>query len=138
MSILMCFVTFIAIVFSKDIYYLLGASKYYSYILYFRILLIAELIFTISNFYSTYLGFALKTYISLIICIIGAIINLVTLFLFIRSYGIAIASVSILIANIVMAGLIYVYSYRKEQVYIQSQLFVQFVLFSKKSINGYI
>lgn len=118
MSGIMLFIGLLAYIFTTQVYQLLGASQYLDYVSYFRVLVVGEVIYTISTFYGTYLGFSLQTYKSLIICAIGAIINLLILFLFLERFGIGTAAYAILISDIVMASMIYFFSYRKEREYL--------------------
>lgn len=120
MSSIMIIVGVFSFCFSGLLYRILGASQYIEYVDYFKILVISEVIRTIATFYSTYLGFALKTYISLIICAVGAIVNIVLLHVFLQSYVIGIAAVSILVSNIIMAVLIFLTAYRMERKYLNA------------------
>lgn len=121
MSGIMIFIGIIAFLFTPYVYKILGASQYLEYIAFFRILVVGEVIFTISSFYGTYLGFSLQTYKSLIICALGAVVNLLILFAFLQTHGIGIAAYAILISDIIMAFLIYWFAYRKECVYLLSE-----------------
>lgn len=121
MSGIMVFIGVFAFIFTTQVYQLLGASKYVDYISFFRVLVVGEVIYTISTFYGTYLGFSLQTYKSLIICAVGAAINLLILFLFLDRYGIGIAAYAILISDIIMAFLIYLFAFRKEREYLLLQ-----------------
>lgn len=114
---LMTAITLFAFVFSKQLYCIMGASKYSDYIIYFNILLFSEWLFTISSFYAQYLAFVLKTHITLIICSVGAFINLAILYLFLNRYGVITAAYAVLISNIVMSIFYFFLSYRKEKEY---------------------
>ena len=115
MSGIMFFIGLVALAFSNQIYLLLGASQYLKYTFYFKILVIGEVIFTISSFYGTYLGFSLQTYKSLIICSVGAAVNLLILFIFLGRLGIGTAAYAILVSDVIMAFLIYLFAYRGER-----------------------
>lgn len=121
MSLLMIVVSALAFIFSDLIYTIFGATKYIDYTHYFRILVIAELIFTITTFYNTYIGYVLKTYITLIICSIGSIVNLIIL-CFLNKFGIALAAYAILVANIIMSILYFLTAYRMERKYVRETI----------------
>lgn len=108
-------ITSVAFVFSKQIYFLMGASKYEDYIIYFYILLVSEFLFTVSSFYAQYLTYILKTHITLIICAIGAVINVSILSLCLKTYGVITAAYAVLFSNVVMSLLYYFLSYKLEK-----------------------
>lgn len=119
MIILMLVVGGLAFIFSKQIYILLGAGKYIEYVHFFRLLVISEIIYTITSFYSAYLGFVIQTYKMLIVCSIGAIVNLGLLFLFLQKEGLIVAPVAILVSNIIMAIMLFCLSYPGERKYLK-------------------
>lgn len=110
----MFFISLLAFCFANQLYTLMGASSYLEYIGLFRILIIAEFIFIIGNFWGTYLSFALKTHISLFIVFIGALTNIIMLILTLKNYGIYMAAYSILVSNTLISLLLLNFSYRQE------------------------
>lgn len=120
MSFVIIVVGLFSFFFAELIYRILGASQYMDYVLYFRILVISSVIHTIASFYGNYLGYALKTYISLIICAIGAAVNVIMLHLLMPTYGLGVVAIAILSANIIMALLMFATAYRMEQKYMRS------------------
>ncbi|MBY5949928.1 hypothetical protein KUV23_03025 [Algoriphagus marincola] len=116
MLIIVIFASFI----NEFVYNLMGASKYIEYTYMYSILVFSELIFVIGGVYGVFLAYALKTHYSLMIYTVGAAVNIVLLNLFLKSYGIIIAPLSILVANILMTTLFFIVSYRMENKYLKS------------------
>ena len=87
------FILLIAL-FSKELYFLMGASHYEGTVIYFRLLLVGEFIRIISNFYGLYLSLRLKVITSMFIWASGAILNVVLLSFFLKEYGVIFAAYS--------------------------------------------
>lgn len=117
-SLLMFLISLLAFYFAKEIYWLMGASSYLEYLSIFRILLIAEFIFLLGNLWGTYLGFALKTHISLFIYATGSLTNILILLFALKEYGINVAAYSILISNIIILILVLFFVKRQESKYL--------------------
>lgn len=100
--------------FAKYIYILLGSSLYLDTLNYFRIQLVSEFFFIITNFYAMFFSYRLETVKSLIVYSIGAIVNVALLLIFLDKVGIVFACYSSLISSILIFILVYFYSYRRE------------------------
>jgi len=118
MVLIMFLISTAAYIFAKPLYILMGASAYIDYVEIFHVLIIAEFIFIIGNFWGTYLSFALKTHISMFIFGAGALINLFLLVAFLQRYGVYLAAWSILISNVVMTFLFIFLSLKPELKYL--------------------
>jgi O-antigen/teichoic acid export membrane protein len=116
---LMLIVSVLAYIFAHQIYQLMGAYEYLEYVNIFRLLIIAEFVFVSGSLYSTYLSYALKPHVSLIIYAIGAIVNVTLLFLFLKSKGIEFAAYSVLISNICIVVAQFFTAVRWERHYLQ-------------------
>lgn len=119
---LMFFVSLIAFIFSESIYILMGASAYLNDIIIFRIMIIAELIFVIGNIWSTYLSYAIKTYVSLAIYFSGGFFNFLVLYCYLDKYGIIIVPISYLFSNIIIVIFQYFTGYKWEKKYINQNI----------------
>ncbi len=106
--------TLIAFFFTDELYLLMGAKKYIEFSGLFKILLLSELFFTLSNFYGIYLSHLYKTIQMLIIYFIGALINLFVLFSFINNFGVHAAAYAMLASNIFLFTFHFFYTKRKE------------------------
>ena len=107
---------------SKYIYIVMGASKYLEHIYLFKILLIAEFFKVVASFYGLYLSYSLKTLTSLIILAVGAGLNILLLFLFLKDYGVIFAAFSTLLSMIFIFILMFFFSMREEKKYFKSRL----------------
>jgi O-antigen/teichoic acid export membrane protein len=114
MSSFMILICALAIIFAEHLYILMGASEYLEYVLFFRILVISELLFITGSFFGTYLAHIIKTKISLLVFFISAIINILILFVFLKSYGVIIAAMGILMSNLFIFLFHIVYTRRLE------------------------
>lgn len=110
------FILLIAL-FSKELYFLMGASHYEGTVIYFRLLLVGEFIRIISNFYGLYLSLRLKVITSMFIWASGAILNVVLLSFFLKEYGVIFAAYSSICSSLLIFVLVYIFSYRKEKKY---------------------
>jgi O-antigen/teichoic acid export membrane protein len=100
MSTFMVLVCALAIVFANQLYVLMGASEYLKYVLFFRILVFSEFLFITGGFFGIYLSYILKTYISMVVFFISAVVNILILVVFLETYGVIVAALGILVANI--------------------------------------
>lgn len=100
----------------------MGASAYLNDIIIFRIMIIAELIFVIGNIWSTYLSYAIKTYVSLAIYFSGGFFNFLVLYCYLDKYGIIIVPISYLFSNIIIVIFQYFTGYKWEKKYINQNI----------------
>ena len=110
----------LGIVFGEEIYWLMGASKYINDVEIYNVLVITEFIFVVGGLWGIYLAYTLKTYISLTIYLIGAILNVVLLKVYLPIYGIYVAPYSILASNLLISALMIIMSYKKEKIHLNS------------------
>ncbi len=103
--------------FADQIFIIMGASKYLANTYVFRILLFSEYFFLIGNVLGTYLSFALKTHMSLLIVLGGALINITIVLLFMKEGGIKVAAYGVLLANLFMMLAHLLISFRLEKRY---------------------
>jgi len=117
---IMTFVCILGYIFADELYMLMGASQYleYSYVL--KILIVSEYFFLIGNILATFLAFSLKTYISLLVVLVGGLINIVIVMIFMKEGGINVAAYAVLISNFIMMIAYILVSYRKERAYLRS------------------
>ena len=114
MSSFMMVVCALAIVFANQLYVLMGAREYLDHVLFFRILVFSELLYIIGGFFGTYLAHIIKTHISMMVFFISAVINILILVIFLKTYGVIIAALGILVANIFIFLFHMVYTRRLE------------------------
>lgn len=114
MSLSMTIVSIFAIIFAKQLYILMGAGEYLEYILFFKILVLAELINVIGGFYGTYLSYAIKTHLSMIFYFAATVVNIIILVSLLKSNGIITAAIGILISNIILLAFHLLVSRRME------------------------
>lgn len=119
MVFIMIIFTILFYLFSTNIYIFMGAQKYLEYSYLFKILIIAECIYTISGFWSIYLAFALQPNKSLFIYFVGAILNCLIVLLFLKEYGIIVSAISILISSCIIMILSILFSFIPETKYLK-------------------
>jgi O-antigen/teichoic acid export membrane protein len=100
----------------------MGASDYMEYSYMYSFLVISEFFFVIAGLWGIYLSYALKTHVTLLIYLLGAVFNIIILGLFLPLYGIIVAPLSILTTNIFMATLMFIVSFRMERKFLKSIL----------------
>jgi O-antigen/teichoic acid export membrane protein len=120
MSGFMMLVCTVAIIFANQLYVLMGANEYLDYVLYFRILVLAELLFIIGGFFGTYLAYILKTHVSMVVFGLGSVINITLLLIFLQSHGVVVAAYAILATNIFIFSFHVFYTRRLEGNYLLS------------------
>jgi hypothetical protein len=119
---LMLLIVILSIIFRNQIYWLMGASDYMEYSYMYSFLVISEFFFVIAGLWGIYLSYALKTHVTLLIYLLGAVFNIIILGLFLPLYGIIVAPLSILTTNIFMATLMFIVSFRMERKFLKSIL----------------
>ena len=88
------------IIFREQAYIIMGARNYIQYSGLFVVLSVAQLLSIISNFWNTFLGYSLKTHITMLVSIVTIFINIGLLLLLIKPLGIYAAAYAILISNV--------------------------------------
>jgi hypothetical protein len=111
-------VTFLMIIFAKYIYIIMGASQYIEKIDIFRILLIAELLRFTGSIYLHYMAYKIKIWISFLIYLVSALINVLLLYFFLSSTGIEMAAYAALISSVFTLILSLIFSYIPEYKYL--------------------
>ena len=121
MSLMMLVVSFFAIIFANQLYIIMGAGDYIEYLVFFRILVFSELLNVVGGFYGTYLSYSLKTYVSMIIYFVSAVVNIIILLSLLKSSGIITAAVGILISNSILFFFHILVSRKMEVNYLSTQ-----------------
>lgn len=111
-------VTLLMIIFAKYIYIIMGASQYTEKIDIFRILLIAELLRFIGSIYLHYMAYKIRIWISFLIYLVSALINILLLYFFLSSIGIEMAAYAALISSVFTLILSFIFSYIPEYKYL--------------------
>ena len=111
-------ITFSMIIFAKYIYIIMGASQYIEKISVFKILLIAELLRFIGSIYLHYLAYRIKIWISFLIYLTPALINILLLYFFLPSAGIEMAAYAALVSSLFIIILSIIFSYIPEYKYL--------------------
>jgi O-antigen/teichoic acid export membrane protein len=121
MSVVIMMVCLFAIVFANELYVLMGARDYLDYVLYFQILVFSEFLYTTGGFFGTYLAHILKTHLTMLVFSISAVINLVILILFLKTYGVVIAALGIMVSNVFMFCFHMCYTRRLENEFLRKE-----------------
>ncbi len=91
--------TLLFVFFREYVYQFMGASAYLKTVNIFMILIIAQTIMVITNFWSNFISYSLKTYITMVVSAITVLINISLVFILTRYWGLVGAAYAILIAN---------------------------------------
>ena len=96
----------------------MGASDYLETVYLFKLLMVAEFVRNITTFYAIYLSYRLKVYKSILIGGVGAMMNVILLYVFLAKYGIVFAACSSIVSSLVVLCLVYVYAYKDEKKFV--------------------
>lgn len=111
------FFTLSLILFRKNVYIVLGATKYLEFTNIFIFLVIAEFIRIVSGLFLTYRSFTLQTWYSFFSIGIPSIIQFVLNFIFIPKYGLYFAAITQIMSSILYFSITYFFAIIPEKQY---------------------
>lgn len=107
------------------VYMFMGASAYIETVGIFVVLVMAQAIMVTTNFWSNFISYSLKTYITMIVSSITVLLNISLVFVLLKFIGLIGAAYAILISNIFYCIMMNFIALRDEQKYLRGEIQIE-------------